>query len=151
MLGEISMSTRQTVIEKVKRSADSNGSSNPQELKQLILSLSGVSDNELFFGLFSFFYDPALQSSFERQQLAGALLYELSPSCSLNLDGAIYALPAHWNLSVKEVPWYLCKAFSKGAVQEFLEELLPDVIEGSVKKSCEAMLFWVKNYSPKST
>lgn len=141
------MTTRQTVIEKVRSSADSNGASNQQELIQLMLSLGGVSENELFFGLFSFFYDPALQGSLERQQLAGKLLYELSPYCPLNLDGAIYALPTHWNLEIEEVPWYLCRIFGKDVVQQFLEELLPDVIEGNIKKSCETLLFWVKNYN----
>ncbi len=145
------MSTRKTVIEKVKRSADSNGSSNPEELKQLMLSLGSIPDNELFSGLFSFFYDPALQSTIERQQLAGTLLYELSPSCVLNLDGAIFALPAHWSLSVEKVPWYFCKTFGGSVVQEFLEQLLPNVIEVNIKKSFETMLFCVKNYNQKST
>lgn len=145
------MMTRQTVIEKVKISADRHGSSNPQQLKQLIFSCRMISDNELFFGLFSFFYDPDLQeNSFERQQLAGTLLYELCPTCSLNLDGVIYAIPSYWDLSIEEVPWYLCKVFGKATVQNFLEELIPDVESGDIKKSFETLLFWIKCYSPKA-
>lgn len=145
------MLNRQTIVEKVSNSADCYGASNPQQLKQLLSFLANASDNELFFGLFSFFYDPALQSSFERQKLAGTLLYELCPACPLELDVAIYATPAHWNLSVEEIPWYFCKAFGKSVVQEFLEELLPEIIEGNIKKSFETLLFWVKNYNKKST
>ena len=145
------MLNRQTIVEKVSNSADRYGASNPQQLSQLSHSLVNASENELFFGLFSFFYDPALQSSFERQKLAGTLLYELGPACPLELDGAIYAIPAHWNLSVEEVPWYFCKVFGKSVVQEFLEELLPEVMEGNIKKSFETLLFWVKRYNQKST
>jgi hypothetical protein len=145
------MLNRQTIVEKVSNSADRYGASNPQQLNQLLRSLANASDNELFFGLFSFFYDPALQSSFERQQLAGTLLYELCPACPLELDGAIYAIPALWNLSVEEVPWYFCKVFGKSAVENFLVELIPEVEGGSLKKSFETLSYWVKRYKPKST
>lgn len=129
------MWSRQTIIEKVSDSADRYGASNQQQLNQLLCSLANASDNEIFFGLFSFFNDPDLQRSFERQQLAGTLLYELCPVCPLELDGAIYSIPAHWNLSVEEVPWYFCKVFGKNIVEKFLAELIPEVESGSVKMS----------------
>lgn len=145
------MLNRQTIVETVSNSADLYGASNPQQLNELLRSLANASDNELFFGLFSFFYDPAIQSSFERQQLAGTLLYELCPVCPLKLDGAIYAIPTHWNLSVEEVPWYFCKVFGKNVVEIFLVELIPEVESGSVKKSFEALLYWAKRYKVEKT
>jgi len=138
---------RQTIIEIIKNSADSYGSSNPQQIKQLTSSCKKASDRELFFGLFSFFYDPALQeNAYQRQQLAGTILFNAAPECPLELDGVIYAAPKYWDLSIEELPWYICRVFGKSKVQEFLEELMPNVEEGGVKKSFETMLFWANGY-----
>ena len=105
---------RQAIIEKIKSSADRYGSSNKQQKKQLFSWLKNASERELFFGLFSFFCDPGLQDNqYERQQLAGTILFSMKPDCPLKLDGAIYATPTHWDLSVEELPWYLCEKFGK--------------------------------------
>lgn len=145
------MRDRQDIIEKVRHSADRYGSSNQQQLKRLTDSLCKLSEREIFFGLFSFFSDPDLQGFYDRQQLAGTLLYKLRPSCPLALDGAIYAMPAHWDLSIEEVPWYFCSVFGKDTVQKFLEDLISDVEAGGVKKSFETLLFWVRNFDPEGT
>ena len=138
---------RQTIIEKIRDSADRYGASNPQQIKQIISSFGNAAERELFFGLFSFFYDPSLQeNSCQRQQLAGTILFEISPPCPLEMDGAIYAVPKYWDLSVEELPWYLCNIFDKTRVCEFLEELLPSVEEGEVKRSFKTMLFWANGY-----
>jgi len=138
---------RQTIVEKVKNSADKFGSSNTQQIKQLTSSCKNASDRELFFGLYSFFYDPDIQeNNYQRQQLAGIILYKVSPKCPLDLDGAIYAAPKHWNRSVKELPWYLCKVFGKSKVKEFLEKLLPSVEEGDTKECFKTMLFLSNDY-----
>jgi len=114
------MMDRQTIMEKVRASADRYGPSNPQQIKQLISSLGNAPERELFFGLFSFFYDPDLQeNSVQRQQLAGAILFEISPPCPLELDGAIYAIPKYWDLSIEE---------------------------DDIKKSFKTMLFWANGY-----
>ena len=79
--------------------------------------------------------------------LAGQLLLEFSPSCPLELDGAIYAIPAFWDYSIEEVPWYLCKNFGKVNVVKFLTEIIPEVEEGNViKQSFKTLLFWSKSY-----
>ena len=138
---------RQTIIEKIRNSADSYGSSNPQQIKQLTSSCKNVSARETFFGLFSFFYDPALQeNAYQRQQLAGKILFKVAPECPLELDGVIYAAPKYWDLSIEELPWYICKVFGKYKVQKFLEELLPNVEEGEIKQSFKTLLFWVNGY-----
>ena len=142
------MWNREIIVEKVKIAADRFGASNIQQQKQLILGCEKASDSELFFGLFAFFYDPALQENkIERQELAGHLLLVLSPSCPLKLDGAIYAIPAYWDYSIEQIPWYFCKSYGKSNVVNFLTELIPDVEEGSViKRSFETLLFWAKSY-----
>lgn len=142
------MWNRETIIKKVKSAADRYGASNVQQQKQLIIGLKQASDSELFFGLFSFFYDPSLQENkIERQQLAGHLLLEFSPICPLELDGAIYAMPTFWDYGIEELPWYLCKNFGKVSVVKFLAEIIPEVEEGSaIKQSFKTLLFWSEAY-----
>ncbi|MGS2724441.1 hypothetical protein ACVBEJ_11925 [Porticoccus sp. GXU_MW_L64] len=146
------MLDRKAITEKIRISADRYGPSNPQQLKQLLFGCEKATERELFFGLFSFFYEPSLQeNAFARQQLAGTILLKISPKCPLELEGAIYATPKYWDLSIEEMPWYLCKEFGKEVVQEFLVELLPDVEDEELKQSFKTMLFWAKGYKDKIT
>jgi hypothetical protein len=141
------MWNRQAIIEKIADAADRFGANNPQQLKQLSFACEKSQDRELFFGLFSFFYDPSLQdNSIARQQLAGAILFSLSPSCPLELDGFIYALPKYWDLSIEEIPWYLCKVFGKQKVTAFLEDLIPDVEDEKLIQSFKTLLYWANGY-----
>jgi len=141
------MQDRQTIVERIRDSADRHGPFNHQQLKQLLLVCRKSTDPELFFGLFSFFFDTSLQdNSFERQQLAGTILLKLSPACPLGLDGVVYAVPHYWDLSVEELPWYLCNIFGKEVVQHFLEELIPDVQNDQLQRSFKTMLFWANGY-----
>jgi len=143
---------RELIVEKIKNSADRYGASNKQQIKQLLLLFKKASDRELFFGLFSFFYDPKLQENvFERQQLAGTVLYEIKPKCPLNLDGAILATPAYWDLSVEEFPWYLCEQFGQKNVQDFLDEFSVDVSDEKIKRGLKTMLFWANRYKSAGT
>ena len=68
------------------------------------------------------------------------------PICPLNLEGAIYAAPGMWDVSVEELPWYFCSSFGKTKVLEFLNELIPDVGDAKLREKYETMLFWVKSY-----
>ncbi|GAB1266626.1 hypothetical protein [Aurantivibrio infirmus] len=139
---------RQTIVEKIRDSADKYGDSNPQQMKQLLFGCEKASERELFFGVFSFYYDPELQeNSFARQEVAGKILFKLKPACPVELDGFIYAIPKYWNLSIEEVPWYLCKVFGKNEVEAFLKELIPSVNDGELQRSFKTLLFWVKNYN----
>jgi len=54
---------RYTIIEKIRESADRFGTDNPQQIKQLTFACEKSSDSELFFGLFSFFFNPSLQEN----------------------------------------------------------------------------------------
>lgn len=139
------------VIQKVRSSADKYGSANPQQLKQLIFVFNKAPEREVFFGLFSFFYDPSLQeNAYERQQLAGVILLEVCPECPIELDGCVYGAAQLWNLSVEELPWYWCKVFGSSAVISFLDELIADSDE-PLTKSLKTMLFWSKGYESKNT
>lgn len=143
---------RQTIIKKVSAAADRFGASNPQQKKQLIFSCNNASEREVFFGLFSFFYDPSLQENqFERQQLAGTLLYKVAPPPPIALDDSVYAVAKVWNLSIEELPWYWCKSYSKEKVIEFLTELSPSCIDSELKRSVDTMLYWSRGYEENKT
>ena len=105
----------------------------------------------MFFGLFAFFYDSTLQENVhDRQKLAGVLLLEISPGCPLQLDGCIFGSAQYWDLSVEELPWYLCKMFSKSAVIPLLDELITECDE-KLSRNLKTMLFWSKGYENKDT
>ena len=138
---------RKIIIEKIRSSADRYGATNPQQLKQLMFGCEKSPETEVFYGLFSFFYDPSLQENkYERQQLSGTILLSLAPSSPLALDGSIYAAATIWDLSIEELPWYWCKIFGKEAVANFLENHISDCTDKHVIKSFETMLFWAKGY-----
>ncbi|CAH0535385.1 hypothetical protein VST7929_02958 [Vibrio stylophorae] len=138
---------RQSIIEKIKKSADRYGASNEQQNKLLVSILTNVSERELFFGLYSFFYHPELQENVsERQRLAGTILLAIKPTCPLPIDGAIYAILGYWDLNIRELPWYLCEHFGQKEIQSFIEDLLPDVDDSELKKSSNTILFWVNRY-----
>ena len=139
---------RHKIIEKIRVAADSFGSNNPQQLKQLTLSCENAPEKEVFFGLFSFFYDESLQeNNFERQQLSGRILLNVSPQSALELDGSVYAAAKNWDYSIEELPWYWCKTFGKETVMEFLNDILPSCAEEDLKRSIETMLFWCRGYT----
>lgn len=143
---------RHTIIEKVIAAADKHGALNPQQQKQLIFGCTNAPEREVFFGLFSFFYDESLQENkFQRQQLAGTLLYSVSPDSPLALDGSIYGAAKRWDLSVEDLPWYWCKKFGKSRVVEFLTETIGSVAEPDLEQSLKTMLFWANNYEEHDT
>ncbi|HEY6096057.1 MAG TPA: hypothetical protein VIU93_13995 [Gallionellaceae bacterium] len=103
------------------------------------------------FGLFSFFYDPSLQENqFERQQLAGTILYSVCPSPPIELDGSVYAAAMVWNLSIEELPLYWCKAFGKDQVIDFLTELAASC-DSDLQRRIETMLYWCRGYKMNNT
>jgi hypothetical protein len=135
------------VIEKVRFAADELGASNPQQLRQLISSCSDAAGREVYFGLLPFFCDRELQENhYERQKLAGTILLAVAPPSPLALDGSVYASAKYWNLSVRELPSYWCRAFGQSEVVAFLDDLVGDCAEAKLKQSVETMLFWSRRY-----
>lgn len=138
---------RRKIIEEVTRKADKYGSANTQQRQQLLFACKKSTDRELFFGLFSLFYDKELQENYiERQHIAGYLLFELKPSCPIELEAMVYAVQNFWDYSVEEIPWYMCHIFGKETVIKFLREITPSVEDYIVRRSFETLLFWAGNY-----
>ena len=91
------------------------------------------------------------KNKFERQQLAGTILYSVLPDSPLALDGSIYGADKKWNLSVEELPWYWCKKFGKSRVVELLTETIGSCADPDLEKSLKTMLFWANNYEDNDT
>lgn len=146
------MRDRQKIVDIVRDTADRFGPSNPQEIKKLISYCQKAPECNVFFALFSFFYDPSLQENkFQRQQVAGRLLFELAPASALELEGSIYAAAKTWDYSIEELPWYWCKEFGASAVVEFLNDLLPEIEDKETIKSIQTMLFWCSGFEQQCT
>ena len=143
---------RSEITNKVKFAADELGASNPQQLKQLLASCNDAPSREVFFGLFSFFFDPKLQQNgYERQKLAGTLLLTIAPPSPIALDGSVYGSAGHWNLSISELPYYWCKVFGHTEVVIFLDDLIDSCVEAGLKRSVKTLLFWARGYDRESS
>ncbi|MHA6476796.1 hypothetical protein ACX1DW_04790 [Stutzerimonas sp. KH-1] len=128
------------------------GPSNPQEIKKFISYCKKAPERNVFFALFSFFYDPSLQENkFQRQQVAGTLLFELAPASALELEGSIYAAAKFWDYSIEELPWYWCKAFGTNIVVNFPSDVLPGIEDKETIKSIQTMLFWCRGFEQQCT
>ena len=135
------------VIEKIRFAADELGASNPQQKKQLIFSCRNAPETEVYFGLFSFFFDSTLQeNNYARQKLAGSILLNVVPPSPLALDASVYASTQYWNLSVEELPWYWCRIFGQPAVETFLAELVGSCADTKLKRSVKTLLSWCRCY-----
>ena len=138
---------RRTITETVKSVADRYGSHDPQQCQKLQLDCSIAPSREVFFGLFSFFFDPSLQENkFERQQLAGKILFSVAPPSPLALDGSVFAAATIWDPGIEELPWYWCSNFGKQVVIEFLSDLVDDCEDPNLKSNVETMLLLAHGY-----
>jgi hypothetical protein len=104
--------SRDQIAEKVIHSADNYSSSNPQQFKQLKFIFSKCDKEELFKGLYLVFLEQN-ENYFQRQQLAGKLLYSIKPRLQINLYDIIKKCLNTYNLSIEELPWYLSELCGK--------------------------------------
>lgn len=138
-------------IEKISISADEFGYKNPQQIHHLVALGRSIPEADVFRSLFAFFYDPALQTNGKvRQELAGKLLLDLNPKCPLDLEQIVQSIPRVWNVTVEELPWYVCNAFGAGQVELFLQAVIETSENIHFRGAYETFLFWVQAYE-KST
>jgi len=135
------------ITERVCWAADNFGSTNPQQQQFLLHVCSNSSQSEVFAGLFAFFSRPELQvNQYERQALAGKVLYKVLPFPALELEDSVYSIAPHWNLSVEELPWYWCKAYGQLEVIRCLQDINRSCREPELKRALETLLYWSKMF-----
>lgn len=58
------------------------------------------------------------ETAFGDQEIAGQLLVAVKPECFQPLDGILLATAATWNVSVEQLPIYLCDVFGRDKIIE---------------------------------
>ena len=135
--------SRYQVKDKVVHSADKYGSTNPQQLKQLRLVLDKCEKEELFEGLYSVFLEEN-ENYFQRQQLAGNLLYSLKPRLRLKLYDVIKNCLNTYNLSIEELPWYLSELCGRNRVLEVIDKISSEELSDREIESLNTFKFWLR-------
>ncbi|MCH8621007.1 hypothetical protein [Undibacterium sp. TS12] len=133
----------------IKERARKFGSCNVQQtdyLARLYNKLPAVEAVEAALAVFTTPTDAG--DNFDEQELAGYLLWTGKHSCHLPAKEVLSALLDNWNLSVEEVPWYLCREFGQDTVMKAVEELIDDASSSYAHKTLSTLAFWVRNYKP---
>ena len=122
--------------------ADKYGSRNPQQFKQLKQLLSKCNKEDVFSGCYSVFLEEN-EGYFERQQLAGRLLYALKPKLELNLKNVVRKCLNTYNLSIEELPWYLRDLVGKERLLSIIKELEECGLSDREQISLRTFQFWL--------
>lgn len=137
------MAWNATVISsKVKESAERFGTHNPQQISQLLFSLSNAEENDVFNGLLRLFLD----TDPKVQILSGELLYEISPKPPADIKEQIHSLLEHYELSASHLPYYLVKALGKDTSLAMLSELSSLDLNQRQQRALNTFIFWTKGY-----
>lgn len=114
--------SKERIIQKIYWAVDRYGDLNPQQYHQIASVLQKLDSAEVFEILYTVLTNVD-RPGFANQQFAGSLLFDLQPSCTLELREAIQGLLKGYNLSIKELPWYFAQQYGKPVVLETLEKL----------------------------
>ncbi|WP_227816876.1 hypothetical protein [Nitrogeniibacter aestuarii] len=138
-------SNSEEICNSIVESAERYGPNNPQRLKQLSFVLAKCNPEEVFKGLYSVFLlsEP---NNYDSQQLAGVLLFKISPSAEFELEEVLRMSLNTYNLSVEEWPWYLARRFGQERVLNVLERVLQTEKGSTARRSAETMARWVRRY-----
>lgn len=145
------LADRQAIAKEIFSIADTVGSRDAKQLKQLRKKLGALNQRELFEGLFLVFLDQSDSTKqFERQQLAGRLLYMLRPPCPYDPKDAIRMTIDNFNVSVEELPWYLAVIFGKDKVTDAIGDLKALPLEENERTGLKSFEYWIAQYDGKT-
>ena len=135
----------QHIFEKVSVSADRFGFHNKQQLKQLNFVLAKCDPQNVYDGLIQFFLEKHYNNS-DRQELAGKLLYSVSPDAHFDFKQTIKASLIHWDVSVEEFPYYFVEKLGLQNVCTLLDEINSLKLSKDEFIALDTIQYWVKNY-----
>jgi hypothetical protein len=136
------------IANEVTARAQKYGANNPQQREHLLQRLRDLPASIVVPELLSVFEkagDP--DASFNEQELAGYLLWHGPHIYPVSPSDVIRASLHGWNLSVEELPWYMCRVAGIEAVSASIERLLCESPSPAEEKALKAMAFWVRNYA----
>lgn len=77
--------------------------------------------------------------------VAGRLLIELEPKCPLSCEQVLERVyESSWNVSCKEVPFYLVSQFGKWYVLNAVESLVSSLPSGEQRRRVEGISYWAR-------
>jgi hypothetical protein len=115
-------------------------------LHQLRMKLQAMPKDQRWTALLSVFIDPCRrESAFADQELAGRLLVEVEPKCTDTLEYVLKTIAPCWNVSVEQLPIYLCRVFGHEAVSETAMRLRSSFSEGSrEERTLDTVCWWLR-------
>jgi len=123
------------------------GWDNSQQMNHLSRLVSSISDDEAVRSLLTIFSNSKeSEESFPEQKMAGLLLWYCECKCFIDPVDVIRCLLPNWNLSVKEIPWFLCRQFGTGMIQESIDKVRSEQSSEINARALDALSFWVRNY-----
>ena len=133
------------IFQSVTESADKYGAHNPQQEKQLLFVLKKCEGQEIYRGLINVFLEKHNNFS-QRQELAGKLLYNLSPDTDKNYEKDIISCLGNYELSVEQLPYFFIKKIGKNGFEKLVNKIQVKELSEKEKEALETMKYWSRNY-----
>jgi hypothetical protein len=81
----------------------------------------------------------------QADRVAGCLLIDLEPKCPYSCEQVLARVhKSNWNVSYKELPFYLVSQFGKWAVLREIEKFANSVSPGETLSRVEGISYWVR-------
>lgn len=124
------------------------GANNPQQTNYLSKRFAKLSDDIVVAGLVAVIAEaPDSQEGFDQQRLAGLLLWYGKHRCYLELGDVLNQIIDSWDLSIYELPYYLCREYGISAVQTVLQHMNVDLHQPEQQRRLSTLEYWVRWYS----
>jgi hypothetical protein len=134
---------RNEIKELIVERANKYGPNNPQQIKQLSLSLAKADPEEVFYGLDEVFKSIPGQD-YMSQELAGKILFKVRPRLYLDLVPLITGILENWNVSVEQLPFYFRDLCGIEVVAKAIENIDTAELNEIQKNSLETMKWWLR-------
>ena len=122
--------------------ADRKGSTDQQMLKHLKQKLEKQLPDDLFNGLYRVFLSSE-GDYFNRQQLAGKMLYKIRPRLHVELVAIIKSCLDTYNLSIEELPFYLKELCGIDRLKAAMAEIEAMPLNKNEQTSLDTFKFWL--------
>ena len=136
---------RNEISKLVKQRADQKGSKDKQMLSHLARKFSRQAPDEVFWGLYQVFLADE-GDNFHRQQLAGQLFLKVNPTASFELAAVIEDCLETYNLSIEELPIFLCNLYGFENFMKSIEKIDIQKLNPNQKQALETFKYWVSAY-----
>ena len=120
------------------------GYRNAQEFQFLCERLEKIDQTIVLDGLLAVFLEDVSSQGGVEQELAGQLLFKLKPSGQVDILSFLRGALRKYELSVEELPLYLCELVGEKNLLEILSNLRLELIDDTEIRALEAMRFWLR-------